>query len=776
MAAGDEDALRSRDIIIATPEKLDFALRNDSTIINDVGLVVLDEGHLIGPSEREIRYENLVQRLLRRPDSPNRRIVCLSAVLPEGDQLDDLTAWIRSDAEGTPIQSRWRPTRQRFGTLTWQRNSLSARLSFDLEAGGPYIRHFIPQVTAIPPRRTPFPKDNRELTLAAAWKFSDQGKRALIFCTQRDHVEGYANAVIDLHRRGFLPSLLNDAALIQRAIAVGKEWLGSDHPAVLCLPIGVAIHHGRLPGSFLREVEALLVAGVLHVTIASPTLAQGLNLNAAVLLIPTLYRAGVPLSGEEFANVAGRAGRAFVDLEGLVIHAIHEGRPPPARRARPVMSANWRLRVWRDLVNSEKARSLSSGIITVVTEVMARLARTGVFMREDAMEYLANSQEAWFPQNQAGDIYSIESLIERLDATVLGLIEALDAESAELPRLLDEALTGSLWSRQIGRRAEQHRQYQLWILQARARLIWSKSNSMQRRSQFAMGVGLEAGLAIDAMAGDLTALLDQADGAAMRGDASALSGALIGLADRLLTIRPFVPDVDLPPVWHDLLRAWLSGAGVGGIGLDNMRVIEDAFVYRLVWAIEAVRMRRRANGGESEFIEGSAAATLETGLPQTMMAMLVRAGLPSRIAAMAVITQTRPVFMTGAEMNQWLRSHEMAALADQPDWPTPETADIWKRFRNEALGAPVQKWSSQVWRLDTAVGEHVNQAIPGRINVDALTGEVSVTTPDYRHIVTIQQHLRQFAPSLLHVELAADRQSARIVRIGRGQARWELPT
>jgi replicative superfamily II helicase len=39
MAAGDEDALRSQTIVIATPEKLDFALRNDPTIIDDVGLV-----------------------------------------------------------------------------------------------------------------------------------------------------------------------------------------------------------------------------------------------------------------------------------------------------------------------------------------------------------------------------------------------------------------------------------------------------------------------------------------------------------------------------------------------------------------------------------------------------------------------------------------------------------------------------------------------------------------------------------------------------------------
>ena len=521
---------------------------------------------MIGPSEREIRYENLVQRLLRRPDNANRRIVCLSAILPEGDQLNDLTAWI-------------------------------------LEPDGPYIRHFIRRAPAIAPRRTPFPKDNKEFTLAAAWKFSDQGKRALIFCTQRDHVESYAETVIDLHRRGFLPSLLDDAAPVQRAIAVGREWLGPNHPAVLCLPIGVAIHHGRLPGPFLREVEALLGTGVLRVTVASPTLAQGLNLNAAVLLIPTLYRAGVPLSGEEFANVAGRAGRAFVDLEGLVLHVMYDPAP-------------WRFTAWRNLVRSAKARALSSGIISVVAEVMARLGRTGVFARGDVMEYLANSQEAWFPQDRPDDTESIESLIERLDATVLGLIEALDAESADLPQLLDEALTGSLWSRQIGRLAEAHRQHQLWILQARARLIWNKSNAMQRRSQFAMGVGLEAGLAVDAMAGDLTALLDQADEAAIMGDVASLRGALIGLAERMLQIRPFVPDVDLPADWRNLLAAWLGGADVAAIGLDNMRIVEDAFVYRLVWAIEAVRMRRRANGGQSEFIEGSAAATLESGLPR----------------------------------------------------------------------------------------------------------------------------------------------------------------
>jgi replicative superfamily II helicase len=105
ISAGDEDTLRTREIVIATPEKLDFALRNDPTLINDVGLIVLDEGHMIGPSEREIRYETLVQRLLRRSDAANRRIICLSAILPGGDELNDLTAWIRNDEPGSPVRS-----------------------------------------------------------------------------------------------------------------------------------------------------------------------------------------------------------------------------------------------------------------------------------------------------------------------------------------------------------------------------------------------------------------------------------------------------------------------------------------------------------------------------------------------------------------------------------------------------------------------------------------------------------------------------------------------
>lgn len=242
----------------------------------------------------------------------------------------------------------------------------------------------------------------------------------------------------------------------------------------------------------------LLSEGVFKIIAASPTLSQGLNLNAAVLLVPSLYRSGTPISGEEFANVAGRAGRAFADIEGLVVHVMHNPEP-------------WRIAQWQSLVASARARTLKSGLIQIVWEVMQRLASDGVLQRRDAVEYLANSREAWISSadqssgdGAAGDeTEPLSHLVERLDAAVFSLIEALDADSADLPRLLDQALQGSLWARQIVREPEDWQPWYRTVLQARARVIWKYTTPVSRRGHFAMGVGLDAGLALDSMADEL---------------------------------------------------------------------------------------------------------------------------------------------------------------------------------------------------------------------------------------------------------------------------------
>ena len=703
--------------------------------------------------------------------------------------MDDLTAWIRSDEPGEPVRSDWRPTRQRFGALTWR--GKDALLRLDLDDNGPFLDKFVVEKAALGMEKKPYPRKNSHLALFAAWEFASQGKRTLIFSTQANWVESYGKQVVDLCKRGYLDSLLEDEAPITRALEVGKEWLGEDHPAVACLRAGVAIHHGRLPSPFLRELEVLLSEGVLKVIVASPTLSQGLNLNAAVLLVPALYRAAEKIKGEEFANVAGRAGRAFVDVEGLIVHVMFD-------------KFDWRKKEWRELVASAKARTLKSGLIQIVAEILRRLAREGVLDRDDAWEYLANAREAWrSPAEEAavadrlaavveydGDVADddedggdddeedideepLSQLVERLDATVFGLIEALDSDRAELPKLLDEALKGSLWARQIAREEEDVAPQHKKVFEVRADLIWKFTTAQARRGHFAMGVGLEAGLAIDDMADDLSELVDRADYAALSGNIDELADALGHLGERLLFMRPFIPDKAnaLPANWKAILRSWVAGEDVSEIGPQNMRAVEDAFTYRMVWALEAVRTRRMSLGWSSDTVAGGAAAAVETGVPQFMMAMLIRSGLPSRRAAMAAIEDSKPIFVTPAEMRAWLESDEIIAYTDAGDWPTPETAALWARFRTEALSGGIQRWSVERYKRLLDVAAYPPAGLY-RIVTDDGDGQTWLATADYRKIAPFIKSALDPKPSLFSGRLQGNTKLVEALRIGRGKLRW----
>lgn len=485
--------------------------------------------------------------------------------------------------------------------------------------------------------------------------------------------------------------------------------------------------------------------------------------------MPSLHRSGNLISGEEFANVAGRAGRAFVDIEGLIVHVMYNPEP-------------WRITLWRSLVASARARALKSGLIQIVWEVMQRLVKESVLQRPDSIEYLANSREAWVSAAEHSSSESTASeeaeplshLVERLDAAVFSLIEALDADSADLPRLLDEALQGSLWARQIVREPAEWQPWYRAVLQARARVIWNHTTPVSRRGHFAMGVGLDAGLALDAMADELANYIDIADLAALRGDGDELAGALTELARRLLVMRPFIPDKKnaLPLNWPYILKAWVTGVDVNVIGTDNMAMVEDAFSYRLVWALEALRTRRMTLGWSPDIVGGAGAASVETGVPHYAMAMLIRAGLPSRLAAITAVRETRAMFFDNPGMRGWLGSNEIAAFTDTGEWPTPETAALWQRFREDCLSGGTQKWKHQAgW---CSLTPDSRAPAPGiyRVEDEEHTGVVWLCSPDHQRLARLGGQLRDTKPSFFSARILASDARAYVERFGRDEATW----
>lgn len=702
----DEDTLRKRDIVVATPEKLDFALRNDPSLLDDVGLLVFDEGHMIGLNEREVRYEVQIQRLLRRSDASGRRIVCLSAILPDGDQLDDFAAWLRRDHPGGLIKNDWRPTRLRFGEVVW--TSPTARLNLQVGEERPWVQRFLTGAAppnCIPPKRRRsqlFPRDQRELCLATAWRLVDDGQTVLIFCPERRSVEPYANVIVDLHERGALRSLLEaNPNVLSTAIALGEEWLGVNNPVLRCLSLGVALHHGALPTAYRKEVERLLRENVLKVTISSPTLAQGLNLSATAVIMHSLHRAGELIDISEFKNVIGRAGRAYVDVEGVVLFPMFEN----AQRKRVG---------WEALVTDLGARNMESGLVLLIAELLTRMhARIGGEINQ-LVDYVVNNAAAWTfpevadetPEDRVRAAEDWMRHIATLDTAILSLIGESDIPGEGIEAALDGILQSSLWQRRLLRLDPDLQQVLKAGLSSRSRLIWSMSTAAQRRGYFLAGVGLTTGLALDAIAPEVNILLIQANGAILAGDAETAISSIISIAERVFAFYPFVPD-PLPANWQEILRVWLLGQPLTALAeeipSEVLQFVEGGLIYRLPWAMEAIRVRASANSdtvgidgaGLEDHELGLAVPAVVTGTLSRSASILIQAGFNSRLAAIKAVIDTGANFGTVSELRQWLDGSAVAARNTEADWPSRDSRPIWIEFIQTFASSEERTWANR---------------------------------------------------------------------------------
>ncbi|MFZ1546780.1 MAG: DEAD/DEAH box helicase [Candidatus Nitrotoga sp.] len=701
-SGADVDALRARDIIVATPEKLDFAMRSDPTLLDDVGLVVLDEGHMIGLSEREVRYEAQIQRLLRRTDAANRRIVCLSAILPEGDQLHDFVAWLTADKPEGLIKMDWRPTRLRFGEVLWNKDH--GRLNVSVGEEKPFVPIFFKAIVPSKKgRKEAFPRDQRELCLATAWRLVEDGQSVLIFCPERRSVEPYAKAIVDLHQRGVLESVLSaDEKLLSAALAIGVEWLGQDHVLLKCLMLGVAVHHAALPSPYRREVERLLQSGVLKVTISSPTLAQGLNLSATSLVFHGLIRNRELIDISEFRNVIGRAGRAYVDIEGLVLFPIYKDRA----------KNEWQ---WKKLIEDQRGRQMESGLFRLIASLLIRMStKLGTQDLSILLEYVAGNNAWAFPQVavESTEVAAVEeakwqSYMTSLDTALLSLLGDQAVADNDVERCLDVALASSLFERRLRNFDEPTGQLLSATMSARAKFIWENSTAAQRRGYFLAGVGLETGLILDARADELELLLVSANAYLLVENENAAVDALTAFAEIIFAIPPFVPRVQ-PGNWKDVLAVWLSGEPIasvhGGATDDVLRFVEEALIYKLPWGMEAVRVRGLVHANPfsddgttlSDYELGLAVAAIETGTTVRSAAYLMQSGFGSRLAAIKAVRDGAGVFSKASDLVLWLRSAPIVALTANEVWPTKETHSLWVDFLR-AFDAPL----GRTWKRST---------------------------------------------------------------------------
>lgn len=431
---------------------------------------------------------------------------------------------------------------------------------------------------------------------------------------------------------------------------------------------------------------------------------------------------------------------------------------------------------------------MKSGLLQLIMFLLRRLNQALDSPGIDALtDYVLNNASAWEAPRISEEPDSKMALANKrwrhyialLDTALLSLVGEESLVVDELSVRLDELLSSSLWQRQVARYKEEHQVLLQATLEGRAKVIWAQSSRAQRKGYFLAGVGLASGQALDALAADVNPLIVESNSAILEGKQDHAVHTILEMAKRLFAIEPFVPD-PCPDDWPQVLTKWLKGERVTESNVaqsdDLLRFVENGLVYKLSWAIDAVRVRALANedtfainGSEltiDNFETGLVVPCVEMGTLNPCAARLMQAGFKSRLAAIKAVTDTDARFETAFEMRKWLYSTDIQILSVDETWPTTESHQLWLEFIDRYVPADKSVWSIQlgefpvIWnnRKTPQQGEFL------RLWFDE-TGEGIVLSSTFEELGTVDSRLKG-RPQGVFAAWATREQSIRYVYRG----------
>jgi helicase len=308
ISTGDFDAsgesLAGNDVVVATSEKVDSAIRNGAAWVDDLACVAVDEVHLLGAERRGPTLEVTLSTLRRR--NPELQVVALSATVDNPEAIAD---WL----DATLVESDWRPVDLRTGVAVEGDVSFDdgTTLSVDLgeAAGGS---------GADGDDSSDDPPDDTDVTAALVADAVDRGGQCLAFVRSRTEAVALAERLAAeglAERLGVAP-----AAAAAADEADGVDGTATGQQLADCLRSGVAFHHAGLRAGHRAVVEEAFRDRELACICATPTLAAGVNVPARRVVVRDQKRyAGSAmewLPTLEVHQMCGRAGRPGLDPHG----------------------------------------------------------------------------------------------------------------------------------------------------------------------------------------------------------------------------------------------------------------------------------------------------------------------------------------------------------------------------------------------------------------------------------------------------------------------------
>jgi helicase len=374
----DGEWLASRDVIVATSEKVDSLVRNDAPWVDKLTCVVADEVHLVDDRTRGPTLEVTLAKLRRI--NPGLQVVALSATVGNADEIAD---WLDAGL----VDSDWRPIDLRMGV------------------------HYGNAITFDDGSQREVPVEGKRQTPALVADTLDEGGSTLVFVNSRRNAEAAARRLREVtatHLTDDEKRELNDLA--EEIEGVSDTETSTDLARVVRQ--GAAFHHAGLASEHRSLVEDAFRARLVKCVSATPTLAAGVNTPSRRVIVRDWQRydgsyGGMkPLDVLEVHQMMGRAGRPGLDPygEAVLLASDYDTRDELFERY-----------VWAE---PEAVRSKLAAEPALRTHLLATVASGFAHTRSGLLDFLDRTLYA----TQTDD----DGHLERVADTVLDYLEAND--------------------------------------------------------------------------------------------------------------------------------------------------------------------------------------------------------------------------------------------------------------------------------------------------------------------------------------------------------------
>lgn len=374
----------NKTILVLTPEKLLYILRQEPDFYQSIGLIIFDEAHMFDDSSRGARYELLLASINMYLE-PGTQKLLISAVIPNAEELNH---WF-TGSEGVVISdSSIRASEKSIAFCDWDNKNRSYGYLYYIDSNDINQEDFyVPRVVSIVPlnklsnregQRT-FPQvdfntskvEYNDMAIYLANKLVDNGGVA-VFCGTKTSADNILKRIIEIETRGIDISSFEKNTLNSEHLKIAhliQENYSSDCLYFEAANRGLFCHHRGISNGIRISVEYAMKEELIQVVICTSTLAQGVNLPIRYLIISSIYQANERIKVRDFHNLIGRAGRAGVFTEGTVILS-----EPFVYSNRKVRKMKWRWERYKKLLDSSNSESCISELLNLVRPVMIQIS------------------------------------------------------------------------------------------------------------------------------------------------------------------------------------------------------------------------------------------------------------------------------------------------------------------------------------------------------------------------------------------------------------------